>query len=151
MTTPPIPPKTRAPVLPRQTSSVAAVPGAGPAAVEELRGELQGWFDLSPMGQLVFDEAGAVLRQNAAFGALMGPAPAQLRDAAPELRLLLGWPAELPAVATTRLQEGWVARPDGAPMRVRVRVRGVPTAGGGRLPGAAPGRWIAMFEDRDIE
>ena len=36
-------------------------------------------------------------------------------------------------------------------MRVRVRVRGVPANGGGRLAGSATTRWIAMLEDRNLE
>jgi PAS domain S-box-containing protein len=152
MTTPPIPPKTRAPVLPRQpAASASAALGAGPAAIEELRGELQAWFDLSPCGQLVFDEPGVVLRHNAALAQMLGGAPPPLREAAPELRELLGFPTELPAVAATRVREGWLARPGGQPLPVRVRVRGVPANGGGRLPGSAAVRWIAMFEDREVE
>ena len=103
------------------------------------------------MGQIVFDEAGAVLRHNAALVQMLGPLPGQLRDTAPEFRLLLGWPAELPAVAATRTQDGWLASAAGEPMRVRVRVRGVPANGGGRLPGSAATRWIAMLESRDLE
>ncbi len=152
MTTPPIPPKPRTPTLPRQPQSApAATLGAGPAAIEDLRAELQGWFELSPQGQVVFDEAGTVLRHNAALVQMLGAMPAQLRDAAAEFKLLLGWPSELPAVAATRTQDGWLATPDGEPMRVRVRVRGVASNNGGRLPGSAPNRWIAMFEDRDVE
>ena len=149
--TPPTPPKTRAPVLPRQPLiGPGAAVSAGPAAaIEDLRGELQGWFEMSPLGQVVFDESGAVLRHNAALTQMLGPLPGQLRDSAPEFRLLLGWPGELPAVAATRTQDGWLANAAGEPLRVRVRVRGVPT-GGGRLAGSAA-RWIAMFEDRNIE
>jgi PAS domain S-box-containing protein len=150
---PPTPPKaTRAPVLPRQP---LAAPGAslaaGPAAVDDLRGELQGWFEMSPLGQVVFDEGGAILRHNAALVQMLGPLPGQLRDTPAELRLLLGWPTELPAVGATRTQDGWLASAAGEPMRVRMRVRGVPASGGGRLPGSAAVRWIAMLEDRDLE
>jgi PAS domain S-box-containing protein len=149
---PPTPPKTRAPVLPRQPqAAMPATLGAGPAAVEELRAELQGWFDLSPLGQLVFDDTGAVLRHNAALGQMLGPLAPHLRDAGADMRLLLGWPAELPATAATRTQDGWLAAADGSPLRVRVRVRGVPSNGGGRLPGSVPSRWIALFEDRELE
>ncbi len=150
--TPPTPPKTRAPVLPRQPQNApGATLAAGPAAIEDLRGELQGWFELSPMGQVVFDEAGTVLRHNAALAQMLGALPPQLRDTAPELRMLLGWPTELPAVAANRTQDGWLAGPGGEPMRVRVRVRGVPSNSGGRLPGSAPKRWIALLEDRSVE
>ena len=149
--TPPTPPKAaRAPVLARQ-HLIAPGNAAGPAAaIEDLRGELQGWFDLSPLGQVVFDEAGAVVRHNAALVQMLGAMPGQLRDTPPEFRLLLGWPGELPALAATRTQDGWLATAAGEPLRVRVRVRGVP-AGGGRLAGSATTRWIAMFEDRNVE
>jgi PAS domain S-box-containing protein len=151
-TTPPTPPKSRTPVLPRQPLGVSGAGlAAGAAAMEDLRGELQGWFEMSPLGQIVFDEAGSVLRHNAALAQIVGAMPGQLRDTAPELRLLLGWPADLPAVAATRTQDGWLANAAGEPMRVRVRVRGVPSNGGGRLPGSASTRWIAMFEDRNLE
>ena len=151
-TTPPTPPKIRAPVLPRQPLGASGASlGSGPAAVEDLRGELQGWFEMSPLGQIVFDEGGAVLRHNAALAQLLGPLPAQLRDTASEFRLLLGWPGELPALGATRTQDGWIANAAGEPLRVRVRVRGVPSNGGGRLPGSAATRWIAMLEDRHLE
>ena len=147
-TTPPTPPKARAPVLPRQPLSA---PGASLPAAEDLRGELQGWFEMSPLGQVVFDEAGTVLRHNAALAQMLGPLPGQLRDTAPEFRLLLGWPGELPAVAATRTQDGWLANAAGEPLRVRMRVRGVASNGGNRLPGSATTRWIAMLEDRNLE
>jgi len=142
------PPKARAPTLPRQSQNAGAT---APAGMEELRGELQGWFEISPLGQVVFDEAGTLLRHNAALTEMLGPLPASLRDAGSDLRLLLGWPGELPAVATTRAQDGWLANAEGDPTRVRVRVRGVPAGGGGRLPGSASTRWIAQFEDRNLE
>jgi len=149
---PPSPPKTRTPVLPQKPpAGVAPGPGNGPAAAEELRAELQAWFELAPHGQLVFDESGAVLRQSASLGALVGVLPAHLRDADPDLRLLVGWPAELPAVAATLTRDGWLYGQDGEATRVRVRVRGVPANGGGRLPGSAAQRWIALFEDRNLE
>ena len=132
-------------------SAPGAMPGSGPGAADDLRGELQAWFEMSPLGQVVFDESGAVLRHNAALAQMLGTLPPQLRDTAPEFRLLLGWPSELPAVAATRTQDGWLANAAGEPLRVRVRVRGVPVNGGGRLPGSATTRWIAMLEDRNLE
>jgi PAS domain S-box-containing protein len=141
-------------VLPRQPlgSTTAGTPAAL-GAVEELRAELQGWFDLAPFGQIVFDQGGTVLRHNAALAQMFGAPPAQLRDAPEDVRLLLGWPAELPAAATTRTRDGWLARGDGEPMRVRVRVRGLSAPGSGapRAAGGAAPRWIALFEDRDVE
>ena len=150
-TTPPIPSKPRPPVLPRQPLGSGAAAAGATAAIEDLRGELQGWFDMSPLGQVVFDESGAILRHNPALAQMLGPLPGQLRDAAPDLRLLLGWPGELPAVADTRTQDGWLANAAGEPLRVRVRVRGVSGGGGGRVAGGAATRWIALLEDRHLE
>ena len=151
-TTPPVPPKTaRPPVLPRQPLSAPGASLSGPGALDDLRGELQGWFEMSPLGQIVFDEGGTVLRHNAALVQLLGAMPGQLRDTSPDFRLLLGWPSELPAVAATRTQDGWLANAAGEPLRVRVRVRGVPSSANGRLPGSATTRWIAMLEDRNLE
>jgi len=152
MSSPPHPPKTRAPVLPRPAHNAAGARlGAAPSPVEDLRGELQAWFELSPLGQLVFDEAGAVLRHNAALARMLGGAPGQLRDAAPELLQVLGWPADLPAAGLTRIEDGWLDGPAGEPVRVRVQVRCVHASGAARLGGAAPGRWIALLEDRAME
>jgi len=151
-TIPPTPPKPRPPVLPRQPlGALGAGASAAPPAVEDLRGELQAWFEMSPLGQIVFDEAGSVLRHNAALAQMLGPLPGQLRDTAAEFRLLLGWPGELPAVAATRTQDGWLASATSEPLRVRVRVRGVQSSTGARSAGGANARWIAMFEDRNLE
>jgi PAS domain S-box-containing protein len=136
-------------VLPRQPLGSSAAHAGAPAGVDELRAELQAWFDLSPLGQLVFDESGAVPRHNGALAQLLGAPPAHLRDAPEDVRLLLGWPDDLPPAATTRTRDGWLARPGGEPVRVRVRVRGV--GGAMRAPGGPSARWIAVFEDRDVE
>ena len=58
--------------------------------------ELDQWFDLSPIGMLVYDAAGLVVRCNAAFEALVGHAPVMLRDAPADLARLLAWEGDAP-------------------------------------------------------
>jgi PAS domain S-box-containing protein len=123
---------------------------AGPVVVEELRAELQAWAELSPLGQLVFDGAGAIVRHNAAFARMLGTPAGRLDDAVADLGLLLGWPGELPGAGATRTREGWLVDARGKPMRVRVQVRGV-GAGPQGQDASASGRWIALFEDRNLE
>jgi|JI8StandDraft_2_1071088.scaffolds.fasta_scaffold04397_5 PAS domain S-box-containing protein len=53
--------------------------------------ELAQWFELSPVGMLVYDSHGLVLRSNAAFDALVERVPEVLDSAEPELQRLLGW------------------------------------------------------------
>ncbi|MFN9744641.1 MAG: PAS domain S-box protein, partial [Betaproteobacteria bacterium] len=55
--------------------------------------ELGHWFELSPVGMLVYDSHGLVLRSNAAFEALVDRVPEVLHGAAPALQQLLGWVA----------------------------------------------------------
>jgi PAS domain S-box-containing protein len=53
--------------------------------------EIARWFELSPVGMVVYDSRGLVLRSNAAFETLVGRVPAALADALPELQRLLAW------------------------------------------------------------
>ncbi|WKB54462.1 PAS domain S-box protein [Eleftheria terrae] len=53
--------------------------------------ELDQWFDLTPVGMLLFDEDGQVVRSNPAAHQLIGPVPSQLSQADPSLQELLGW------------------------------------------------------------
>ncbi|HEX6362715.1 MAG TPA: PAS domain-containing protein, partial [Albitalea sp.] len=53
--------------------------------------ELDDWFDLSPVGMVLFDEAGLLVRTNPAFDALAGEVPSLLTDASPSLQQLLAW------------------------------------------------------------
>ncbi len=48
------------------------------AQIDRSLDEMAQWFDLSPVGMLVVDETGLVLRSNAAFEALVGRAPVML-------------------------------------------------------------------------
>jgi len=160
MSTPTPPPtKPRPPVLPRSTVPGTGSPTNGPSStpvvVDDLRSELQAWFELSPHGMMVFDEHGAVLRHNAPLVAMIGKPPAHLREASAEVRLMLGWPSQLPAVGAQRVEDGWLPDPEGEPLRVRVKVRGVPVLSGARLVATAAAgqgvRWIALFEDHRTE
>lgn len=111
--------------------------------------EIDDWFDLSPIGMVLFDEAGLLVRTNPAFDALAGAVPAMLVDASPELRQLLGWtdsgpsPALQPS-ATPVVTQGWLPQPQGGLRRLRSIVRCYTTPGGAR-------RHMAILEDRSIE
>ena len=43
--------------------------------------ELDDWFDLSPVGMVLFDASGLLVRTNPAFDALVGDVPVSLADA----------------------------------------------------------------------
>lgn len=53
--------------------------------------ELEQWFDLSPVGMMLFDEDGTVVRSNPALLQLIGPVPASLAQAPASLQDLIGW------------------------------------------------------------
>jgi PAS domain S-box-containing protein len=111
--------------------------------------ELDNWFDLSPVGMVLFDEAGLLVRTNPAFDALVAEAPPLLSDASPSLSQLLAWTNGRPA---SQLQpgslplttEGWIIQPDGLQRRLRSTVRCYETPGGQR-------RYMAVVEDRSAE
>jgi PAS domain S-box-containing protein len=111
--------------------------------------ELDDWFDLSPVGMVLFDERGFLLRTNAAFVALAGAVPVSLADAPSGLSDLLGWsePATLAALdpdSRPVSRQGWVAPPDAAARLLRAIVRCYRTMGGQR-------RYMAIVEDRSAE
>ena len=111
--------------------------------------ELDQWFDLSPMGMVLFDERGLLVRSNPAFEALVGSVPVTLPDAAAELQELLCWSGD---AAAPELQPGapplerqvWMPRAGGAPLRLRSMVRCYKSPGGHR-------RHMAVVEDRSVE
>ena len=111
--------------------------------------ELDDWFDLSPVGMVLFDERGLLLRTNPAFYALVGIVPATLADAPAGLRELLALHTPDGAVpgdgGVGRLhREGWVTAPGAAARPLRASVRGYQTASGQR-------RYMAVVQDRSIE
>ena len=111
--------------------------------------ELDDWFDLSPVGMVLFDEAGLLVRTNPAFDALAGEVPPLLSDATPSLRQLLAWsvdgplPQLRPGGSPVRGQ-GWVMQADGSQRRLRSTVRCYRNPGGKQ-------RYMAIVEDRSIE
>ncbi|GCL64892.1 PAS domain S-box protein [Pseudaquabacterium pictum] len=111
--------------------------------------ELDQWFDLSPVGMLVYDSHGQVLRSNGAFAALAGPVPAQLPDAPADLCQLLAWAdggpqAALQPGAAPLETLGTLALADGRRLRLRARLRAFAGAQGGQ-------RVMAVVEDRSLE
>ncbi len=111
--------------------------------------ELDQWFDLSPLGMVLFDDAGLLLRGNPAFASLVGEQPMLLAEAPPGLQSLLGWEAGrlLPALepgAPPLERHSALSLPDGRRLRLRALVRGFETGLGQR-------RYMAVVEDRSIE
>ncbi|MFL6660742.1 MAG: PAS domain S-box protein, partial [Rhizobacter sp.] len=111
--------------------------------------ELDDWFDLSPIGMVLFDEAGLLVRTNPAFDSLAGDVPPLLSDAPAPLQQLLAWAGDAPSHllqpgSSPVVGEGWVTQPDGTQRRLRANVRCYRTPGGQR-------RYMAVVEDRSIE
>ena len=89
---------------------------------------LDQWFELSPIGMLVYDSAGLVVRSNTAFEALVGLAPVMLADAPQDLCHLLAWEGQAPHPdlrpdARPLEVRATVALPDGRRQRLRARLR----------------------------
>lgn len=109
--------------------------------------ELDDWFELSPVGMVLFDDRGLLVRSNPAFEALVGAVPVTLPEASPALQQLLGWSGDAPLAqlqpgAAPLAWQGWIAQPGGArPLRSTVRCYKAPH--GAR-------RFMAVVEDRSI-
>jgi len=125
--------------------------------------ELDQWFELAGAGMLVYDDDGLIVRSNAAFETLVERVPEVLGDAAPELRLLLGWedaadggrahPALVPG-APVMVRTALVPLSGGRSRRLVARLaRMAAPSGAPGLPGvdAASGRVMAVVEDRSAE
>ena len=111
--------------------------------------ELDQWFDLSPVGMVLFDERGLVVRSNPAFEALVGNVPVTLPEADESVRELLCWQddrvaADLRPGAPPLERQAWLPRPGAAPLRLRAVVRCYKSSVG------AP-RFMAVVEDRSAE
>jgi PAS domain S-box-containing protein len=111
--------------------------------------ELDDWFDLSPVGMVLFDESGLLVRTNPAFDELAGGVPVSFADGAPSLARLLAWGeggtlAQLVPGSRPIESQGWVAQPDGSVRRLRAIVRCYRTASGER-------RFMGIVEDRSVE
>ncbi len=111
--------------------------------------ELDDWFDLSPVGMVLFDTSGLLLRTNPAFDMLAGVVPVALAEAPAGLQQLLAWndgqvAAQLHAGALPVQRQGSLGAVGQEPRLLRSVVRGYHTAGGQR-------RYMAVLEDRSIE
>ena len=47
--------------------------------------ELDDWFDLSPVGMVLFDDSGLLVRTNLAFDEMIGSVPVSLAEASPSV------------------------------------------------------------------
>lgn len=111
--------------------------------------ELDDWFDLSPVGMVLYDDQGLLLRCNPAFEALAGQAPVLMSQASDGIQQLLGWSGEKPVHAlqphaSPSEWEAWVGQPQGGVRRLRSAVRCYRTPGG-QL------RYMAVVQDRSVE
>lgn len=111
--------------------------------------ELDDWFDLSPVGMVLFDEQGLLVRTNPAFEALAGQVPVLMSEAEPGVQALLCWQdgrplASLQPGAPPVEAQAWVTQPDGPARSLRSAVRCYRTASG-QL------RYMAVVEDRSAE
>ena len=111
--------------------------------------DLDQWFDMSPLGMVLFDAAGLLVRTNPAFEALIGGSPVTLAEAAPSLRQLLAWEGEAPSRllapgAAPLVREAYAPRAEGSARRLRALVRGYDTPAGHR-------RYMAAVEDLSAE
>ena len=118
--------------------------------------ELDDWFVLSPVGMVLYDEAGLLVRTNPAFESLVGPVPVMLDDAPASLQHLLAWdervrakPGQgaMPALqpgGVPMVSQGWLTLADGSQHHLRATVRCYRTFDGQR-------RLMAVVEDRSAE
>ncbi len=116
---------------------------------ERSAGELDNWFDLSPIGMVLFDETGLLVRTNPAFEALVGTVPVLLAEASPVLQALLFWENGAPSPqlqpgSSPMATQAWLPQPGGGHRRLRATLRCYRTPGGQR-------RYMAIVEDRSIE
>ncbi|HEY0817302.1 MAG TPA: PAS domain S-box protein, partial [Rhizobacter sp.] len=111
--------------------------------------ELDDWFDLSPVGMVLFDEQGLLVRTNPAFEALAGQVPVLMSEAEPGVQQLLCWHdgrplASLQPGASPVESQAWVTQPGGGMRRLRAALRCYRTA-------SSQLRYMAVVEDLSAE
>ena len=111
--------------------------------------ELADWFDLSPVGMVLFDDSGLLVRTNPAFDQMAGSVPVSLAEGDPDLARLLAW-GEGGALASLKTgsrpieSQGWLGAPGTPLRRLRAFVRCYRSASGER-------RYMGIVEDRSVE
>jgi PAS domain S-box-containing protein len=119
-------------------------------AAERSVTELGHWFDLTPVGMVLFDEDGLIVRANPALAQLVGELPASLTHVHESLRELLGWYGGGPLAglhpgSPPLHRHGWVEHPDNGEERaLRAVVRCLEAHRGRR-------RFMCVIEDRTAE
>jgi len=111
--------------------------------------EVAHWFDLSPMGMVMYDEAGRLLKSNRVFEALIGTPVLRLGDTQAGVQQLLGWSdagpvAQLQPGADATLRQAWVAQPGGGSRHLRATLRCLASADGHH-------RYMGVVEDLRLE
>lgn len=118
-------------------------------AAERSVTELGHWFDLTPVGMMLFDEDGLIVRANTALAQLVGELPSSLVDVHDSLRELLGWYSGGPLAglhpgSAPVHRHGWVEHPGGEERALRAVVRCLEAHRGRR-------RFMCVIEDRTAE
>jgi PAS domain S-box-containing protein len=96
--------------------------------------DLEHWFDMSPLGMVLYDGSGLLVRTNPAFESLAGAQPISLAEASAALQQLMAWEREgpsemlLPGAPALR-REGWLGRPGGGCARPCAPTRRRPATG----------------------
>ena len=111
--------------------------------------ELDDWFDLSPVGMVLFDDSGLLVRSNPVFDEMAGTVPVSLGEGPPQLAKLLAWGE---GGALKRLRpgsrpietQGGIEQGNGRVRPLRSIVRCYRTANGER-------RYMGIVEDRSGE
>jgi PAS domain S-box-containing protein len=118
-------------------------------AAERSVAELGHWFDLTPVGMVLFDEDGLIVRANPAVAQLVGELPGSLTAVHESLRELLGWYSGGPLAglhpgSPPLHRHGWVEHPDGDERALRAVVRCLEAHQSRR-------RFMCVIEDRTAE
>ena len=119
------------------------------ARAQSAENEVVHWFDISPHGMVLYDQAGRLLKANRVFDALSGGPVPRLSDAAHGLQQLLGWgdagpAAQLQPGSEAVQRQAWVAQAEGGSRHLRATLRCVAAFDGQH-------RYMAVVEDLQVE